>query len=75
MSSHNIGNSLKLPTLWISGCRQANKACEHHFTPETKQKRKTFGPVKPHFKDFRFHNNEEVEMAIREWLHMQKNDF
>jgi hypothetical protein len=75
MSLHNFGTSLKHPALWNSGCRQANEAREHHFTPEAKQPRKTFGPLKPHFKDFRFHNNQEVEMAIREWLHMQKNDF
>ena len=40
MSLHNIGKSLKLPTLWNSGCRQANEAREHHFTPETKKKSK-----------------------------------
>jgi hypothetical protein len=72
MSLSNFGRSLKYPTLWKPGCRQANKARKLHLTPETKQPRKTFGQVKPHFTDFQFHNKEEVEMALREWLHMQK---
>jgi len=75
MFLHNIGKGLNHPTHWNSGCRQVNEACEYHFIPETKQPRKTFGPVKPRFTDFRFHNNEEVEIATREWIHMQKNDF
>jgi len=68
MSLRNFGRSLKHPAIWNSGCRQAYEAREYHFTPETNQPRKTFGPVKPHFTDNRFRNNEEVKMAIREWL-------
>jgi hypothetical protein len=33
-----------------------------------------FGPLKQHLGGRRFHNNEEVEMAVREWLWMQEHD-
>jgi hypothetical protein len=34
-----------------------------------------FAPLKQQLAGHRFHNNEEVEMAVREWLQMQKPDF
>jgi hypothetical protein len=34
-----------------------------------------FGPRNQHLEGRRFHNNEEVEMAVREWLRTQKLDF
>ena len=54
------------------GLFTGDEACVHHFTPQTKQPRKKCGPVKEHFTDCRFHNNEKVDMAIREWLQMQR---
>jgi hypothetical protein len=31
-----------------------------------------FGPLMQHLRRRRFHRNEEVETALREWLRMQK---
>jgi hypothetical protein len=33
-----------------------------------------FGPLKQHLGGRRWHGNEEVEMAVREWLRMQHPD-
>jgi hypothetical protein len=35
----------------------------------------SFGPLKQHFGGRRFHNNEEVEMALRDLLRMQEPYF
>jgi hypothetical protein len=34
-----------------------------------------FGPLKEQLAGRRFHSNEEVEMAVSEWLGMQQPDF
>jgi hypothetical protein len=34
-----------------------------------------FGPLKQHLRGRRFHSEEEVEMAVRDWLRMQEPDF
>jgi hypothetical protein len=34
-----------------------------------------FGPLKQHLGGRRFHNNEEVEMAVCQWLQKQEPDF
>jgi hypothetical protein len=35
---------------------------------------RAFGPLKQQFGGRRFHNNEEVETDVREWLQMQEPD-
>jgi len=34
-----------------------------------------FGPLQQCLECRRFHNNEEVQMAVGEWLRMQESDF
>jgi hypothetical protein len=37
--------------------------------------RTDFGSLKEHFRGSWYHGNEELEMAVREWLWMQNHDF
>ena len=44
----------------------------HHFIPRKKQVAIQFGPLKHHFGDRRLHNNDEVDIFVRELLRMEE---
>jgi hypothetical protein len=65
---HEFENSIAVETGVLTG----NETLEHHFTPQTKHVGIQFGLLTQHLEGHWFHNNEEVERAIREWLRMQE---
>ena len=63
--------STENPRWWTHGSAQHSKVlCDHSAVGGT-----AFGPLKEQLGGRKFHINEEVETAIRDWLRMEDADF
>jgi hypothetical protein len=70
-SWHEFKNSFTLNVGLLSG----DETWVHYFIPRKKEVGMQFGPLKHHyFGDRRLHNNDEVDIFVRELLRMEEPD-